>query len=398
MTMRKLDPLPYDGVVPFSRQVNAAGSWGAGGLPIADERFRSLDYLDASMTGRTLLFVDYGGTLIWGGMLWIRRSKKSEKRIVVSGSEMHSYYARRLQAKDYSTYWEPGGAKGETSPLEIVAKIFEDAKEREHEITKSIIGTGLYIAGGITVQINYSEGFAAAPPITASYPGNQLQAIDSIFSTLSQMGYGAGFDYSYDAQYKPGTKTPEIVLNLWFPRMGRKNSGIAILDRSLLDSEDSEDSTVQANSIFVTGSGSGGVAPDEALAENVIAAGYPLLEEMISHTQVNNEAVLQGVSFGALGVKAWPVSTPTLELPLPLPSPKTGVINPNQLTFGDFNLGDNAVRRIPPNRDYRWPNGMDFAFRINGWEVANDEKGVPILKLMMAPPPVGEFPGPMPPR
>jgi hypothetical protein len=403
MTMAELDPLPYTGPVPFSRQVNAAGSWG-GALPIEAPELEVSNFLGSSNTGRTLLFVDYAGILVWGGMLWTRRYKKSERKLVIGASEMHSYWGQRLQAKDYSTYWEPSGVAGETSPLEIVKKLVEDAKEREHKLIEEATGTGRYIAGGITVQTNYSEAYTAAPPISVSYPSTQLQTIDSIMQTLSQMGYGAGYDYSYDASYKPGTKEPEITLNLWFPRMGRRaaQSGIVILDKNCIDSEYPEDSTQQADSIHVTGSGSGGIQPDEATADNVLQAGYPLLEAMVSHTQINNQSVLADVSLGELAMRAWPVVTPTVELPIPLPNPETGALNPDLLTFGSFNLGDDLIYRVDPvaagmNSDPRWPKGHDFEWRINSWTATVNEKGVPVLLLDFALPPIEEIPGPMPP-
>lgn len=393
MTMTELDPLPYVGV-SFGRQMNTAGPW-SGTLNLADPRLQKLEYLKSSRSARTMLVVDYLGSIVWGGPLWTRRPKKSEKRLVMAGAEFHSWAAQRTQARDYSTTWEPGGALGETSPLEICKRIIEDAKEREHELT------GGYIAGGINIVVNYSEGYTAAPPIDVSYPGNQLQTCDSIISTLSQMGYGQGFDYSYDVAYKPGTKTPEVTLNLWFPRQGRRaqQSGIVILDKMCLDSADDEDGTQQANNIHVTGSGSGGIQPDEAIAENVLAAGYPLLEAMVSHTQINNQSVLAGVSLGELAVRAWPVQTPVLEIPVALPDPQTGELPQGAFTFGNFNLGDDITRRIDPvasgmNSDPRWPNGLDAEYRIAGYTCTVNDKGVLVLQLDLSAPPLEEIPGP----
>lgn len=393
LTLDALDPLPYTSV-GFGRELNRAGAW-SGQLLISDPRVQELDYLGASNTGCTALFVDYLGTLIWGGVLWTRRYNETSKTLRVTAQEFGSYFAQRLQAKDYATTWE--GEEHSEDPMVIAETILNDAQNREAE--PDVAPAKIML--GIAIIINRHE--PGAPPVNASYPGTQLQTIDSIISTLSQMGYKAGFDYSFDVAYLHGTKTPAVTLNFWYPTQGRsaEEANITIGPQDCQDWNYDEDSSKQADLVVETGTGSGGLQPVRASAA---PPGYPLLEKATSHSQVNNEGVLAGIAFGELAQTVYPVTTPWLILPIPMPDPQ-GHVDPAKFTFGDFELGDELTFRVDPvsensmNSSPRFPNGMKFTWRISNWTCAVADKGISTLTFNLSIPPVGEseIPPPKPP-
>ena len=380
-SMVALDALPYV-ACQFGQTLNAPGSW-TGSLPIADPSVRSLAYLDSSRTGRTLLCVDLGGVLVWGGIIWTRRYQESAKRLQVGAMEIGSYFAQRLQALDYSTSFSAGA-----DPMTIAKTVLTDA---------TAVST---IAGGITVTLNPAGG--SGQTVAASYPGTQLQTIESIVSNLSQMGYTLGFDYSFDVAYLPGTKTPGVTMNIWYPRQGRTAaaSQIVITNKDSLDFTYDEDSTKQANEITETGSGTGGLQPVKVSAST---SGYPLLQTAISHADVNDLGILSNMAFGDLEQLCWPVTTPTITLPVPTPDPVTGVVAPEHLGLGQFGLGDDLIWRIDPvagggeNTSPRFPNGMNFEWRITNWTVVVPEAGVPTLVFDLSIPPINTVPPTAPP-
>lgn len=370
-TLAPLDPLPYRGTT-FGRSVNQPGSW-AGALLLSDERVQKLAWNPASQTGKTLLCVDMHGTLIWGGVIWTRKYKKSSKLLTVGAMELGSYFRARLQAADYTSTW---GATGE-KPMLIVKRIVEDALAVQN------------VAGGITLSI-HEEG--VSPNLLASYPGTSLQTLESITSTLSQMGFGAGFDYSFDVAYKAdGSGLPEVVMNLWYPRQGRlyNQSGIVLLDKDCTDWEYPEDSTQQATEIVESGSGSGNIVPATSA---VSLPGYPLLQRAMSRSQIISEETLAAIALGDLGLYCYPVVTPWLELPLPGP-----------LEPGEFSLGDDLLWRVDPvagggeNTNPRFPNGVEFEWRIDTWTVAPADAGLTTLHLDLTVPPISTIPPPAPP-
>ena len=372
LTMEPLDPLPYVSVT-FGRILDQHGAF-TGSVPITDPNVQKFDYLAATHTGRTLLCVDWLGNLVWGGVIWTRRYKRSSGMLVIGATEVGSYFQQRLQAFDYSTTWQPGGSVGPADPMQIVNRIMTDAQAVVSD--SGIIGN---VAGGIDVVVN-TFGATGAPPVAVSYPATQLQTIDSIVSTLSQMGYTAGFDYSFDVAYQPGTQTPVVTMNLWYPRMGQTaaQNGLIVLGSDLLDFGYDEDSTQQANETVNTGSGTGGIQPVTVDADT---PGYPLLQRATSHPWISDEAVLAGIGAGDIDLRAWPVTTPTLDLPVPVLR-ADGTLDPSMLTFGQFDVGDNAITQINPiagggrNVDPRFPDGMEFEWQITQWSCSPAEKGI----------------------
>ncbi len=381
-TMTQLDSLPYAGVT-FGEALNQPGPW-QGSLLLTDPRIRTLSYLDSSRTGRTLLCVDLAGVLVWGGIIWTRRYQKSTKLMQVGAQEIGSYFQQRLQANDYTATWN-GGA----DPMLIAQTVIADAQAM----------AGGSIAGGVTLTLNPATG--SGQSVSASYPGTQLQTVDQIVSTLAQMGYTLGFDYSFDVAYLPGTRTPGVTMNIWYPRQGRSadRSGIVLLSQDTIDWTYDEDSTKQATTIWETGSGTGNLQPIEASAT---LPGYPLLEQTFSRSDVNTESILANVALNDLGLSCYPITTPTIAIPVPVPDAQ-GRPDPTRLGFGDFGLGDDLLFRVDPvaggglNTDPRFPNGLYFEWRINNWTCTVADKGVSTILFDLGVPPVNTIPPPQPP-
>lgn len=382
LTMTQLDSMPYQ-AVSFGDAVNQVGAW-QGGFILADPRIQAQEWYNATRTGRTLLCVDLGGVLVWGGIIWTRRYSDSDKSLKIGASSVGSYFQQRIQANDYTSTWASGA-----DPMVIARTIVSDAQAV----------TGGSIAGGIVFVLNPVGG--SGQSVVVSYPGTQLSTVEQIVGTLATMGYQFGFDYSFDVSYIPGTKTPQVTMNLWYPRKGRAvaQNNIVIEHKDVLDFNYDEDSTKQANSIFE--SGGTGVVPIEL---TTVTPGYPLLEATLSHSDVVTEAVLSNITFNDAGLLVWPVVTPSLTIGVPLPDPTTGVTDPSRLNFGGFVTGDNLIHKIEPqstngglNACPRFPSGMSFEWRMNGWTCTVPDKGIPTIAFDLGVPPVSVLPSPQPP-
>lgn len=380
LTMAELDALPY-AAVSFGEVVNAPGTW-TGQLPLADPRVQRLDWQNSSRPGRTLLVVDLADVPVWGGIVWTRTYADSDKLLKVAATEPGSYFQQRVQALDYTATWAAGA-----DPMTIAQQVVTDAQAV----------TAGSIAGGVQFALHPSTG--SGQTVSVSYPGTQLATIESIVSALSQMGYTLGFDYSFDVSYLPGTSTPQITMNLWYPRQGRTAdlSQVVVMHKDAIDFTYPEDATKQATSIFEAGGGGGGVQPIEL---TTAVPGYPLLEASITHSDVTDVTVLGRIAFGDAGLLTYPVVTPTLEVALPLPD-ATGAISPARVSFGDFDLGDDLIHKIEPlagggqNTCPRFPNGLEFEWRITGWtcKVA----ALPTITFDLSVPPSNVLPPAQPP-
>lgn len=390
-----LDTLPYSGVT-FGAPLNQPGSW-TGQISLAALSSAAIAqaqragtgpqfaYMRATSVANTALFVDLLGTIVWGGVLWTSTYDSADpmKLLKVGATEFGSYFQQRIQAFDYGTTWAAGA-----DPMTVAQTVITDAQAKGS------------VMGGITLTLNPAGG-EGGPQITPSYPGTALQTIDSIVSILSQMGYTIGFDYTFDCSYIPGTRTPQVVMNIWYPRKGRR----ADQSQMVLLSKDCTftypvDGTQMATSVTETGSGQGTMTPAQA---SVAQAGYPLLERTFSRSQINDEGTLAAVTLGDLGLYCWPVVSPTFTVPVTLPGPD-GTISPTApLQFGTFDRGDDFIFRVDPvagggeNIDPRFPNGMSFEWRINSWQCTVAEKGLSTIVITAGIPPLATIPPPMPP-
>jgi hypothetical protein len=392
-TLTPLDHLPYQAVT-FGATLNQPGTW-SGSLPIADPAVWQLDWQDATRPSRTLLGIEYLGQLLPKGyLLWTRTYQESQKILKIGASEIGSYMQHRLQAFDYTATWAGGG-----DPMSIVGQLMEDAL--------AVYGS-TQMCGGISVQLNPARG--SGQSVVVSYPASSLQTIDSMVQTLSQMGFTLGIDYSFEMSYIPGTQTPQITATVWYPRKGRTyaQSQIRVQARQCTDWYYPEDGTQQANKITVAGSGTGGVQP---VSENIqpLMPEYPLLESTSVHTQVNTQEELVGIAAGEIGLKAWPVVTPWITLPIALPR-ADGTTDPAVLQLGEFVEGDDLLFAVDPvttgpagepqwspNNSPRFPNGTQVELRIQDWTVNVADKGVSTLKLDLGIPPGEAQPPPQPP-
>ena len=171
------------------------------------------------------------------------------------------------------------------------------------------------------------------------------------------MGFGAGYDFSWDVAYLTGTKTPAVTLNLWYPLKGRtaEESGIVILGRDCTKWTWPEDGTQQAIEVTETGSGTGGVVPETAVSN---VPGYPLLQKALSRTQITTSELLAKIALGDIALFEYPTVTPSIVMPVPLPgTPAAAQCN---LALGEFDVGDRFTFRIDPesggiNTDPRFP-------------------------------------------
>lgn len=393
-----LDTLPYSAVT-FGAPLNQPGSFtGEVSLAaLASAAMRAaaaggvgpqFSYTRATSPSNTALFVDLAGTLIWGGILWTSGydSSDPEKLLKVGATEFGSYFQARIQAADYSATWAAG-----LDPMLIAQTVIGNALSA---------GT---VMGGITLTLNSPY----SPPsnglqITPSYPGTALQTIDSIVSILSQMGYMAGFDYTFDAAYLPGTNTPSITLNLWYPRKGRTaaQSQLVLLSKDCTFTHP-VDGTQQATQIVETGSGVGTIVPVTASYQ---PPGYPLLQRTFARSQINDDGTLAAVTANDLGLYLYPVVSPTFTIPVTLPDPVSGQVSPTApMAFGTFDRGDDFIFRVDPisgggqNTDPRFPLGCEFEWRINSWQCTVADKGVSQLVLSAGVPPLATIPPPQPP-
>lgn len=381
MTGTLLEELPFQQVT-FTQRLNIAGEF-TGALNFLDTRLRNLSPGQVLQPGRTALFIDYAGVIIWGGIIMtVNFQRTTAGSVQVRGKEFYSYFANRVQAKDYTNPTWPvttvAGVSACGDPMVIAATVVTDAL--------SISNSAMNPSGPFPLTINQNNGVPtpAADWVAVSYPITQLQTLQTIVDNLCQMGYGAGFDHAISATYN-SSGYPTLAWNLSYPRSGRlaNASSVVVVTQAANEYTYPQDATQQANLIWATGSGSGG-ARQSASNPSAISAGWPLLEKVNSYSNITSSTVLTQVAQEDLAKQSYPVTVPTVKIPM----------------FGDplpfmYQIGDD-IRWIIES-DERFPMGVDYNWRIVGIDWKPSDEGLSIVQFTLNLPPVSGSLVPEPP-
>jgi hypothetical protein len=265
-----LAEVPFSGGTTFSSRLNTPGSF-SGKLDFLDPRVQAIGLPEALLEGRTLIFVDYLGYLIWGGVVWTSQfSRETATAVPIGGMELWSYFVHRMQATDYSTVW----SSTPVDPITIAYQVTHDALQST--------GSGFGPSTGFPLSINQNNGVPTPSEfwITASYPISQLQTIDTIVSQLAQLGYYSRFDFGIDVAYN-AEHHPEITLNIDNPRRGEVASLTSVVFETQEDRDYGypKDATQTANTVYESGSTTSQAPLQTTLGNpNPISQGWPLLE------------------------------------------------------------------------------------------------------------------------
>jgi len=84
--------LPFTGV-SYERQLRKAGNF-SGSIPVVAAT-EKLNIYEATMPGRTGLYVMRNDVCVWGGIIWAREYSESNKTLSVDASEFTSYFYHR---------------------------------------------------------------------------------------------------------------------------------------------------------------------------------------------------------------------------------------------------------------------------------------------------------------
>ena len=85
--------LPLSGVT-FGQELNTAGSF-SGKVLVSGLNSINYDVQDYTIPGRTAIYVDRDGSIVWGGVLWSRSYDSTTQSVTFSGREFESYFERR---------------------------------------------------------------------------------------------------------------------------------------------------------------------------------------------------------------------------------------------------------------------------------------------------------------
>lgn len=321
--------LPLSGV-KYERKLNASGSWGAR-VPLGDDRLAGLDPVAATIPGRSAVYIDRDGVIVFGGIVWTRRYSIDDDgngALDLAGLDLWSYFWRRLIRATY--------AFDGVDQADVVAALISTAQAAtggDLGVTVPAVATGILRQG--------------------TYYGYELKIVAE---AVEQMAARIdGFDFRLDLAW-PG---PSKTLTIGYPRLGVEAFATDLLfdlPGNVLHYEWPEDATRQTTEALAVGAGEG---DDMLLAStpraDLLADGWPLLEAQASYKDVRFLDTLQEHADAEAEASGLPVTIPALTV--------RGDVDP---VVGSYDVGDDARIVIV---DDRFPAGVDTYSRIIGFEV-----------------------------
>jgi hypothetical protein len=346
-----LAELPLSGV-RYGSVLNGIGAMTAH-VPYAAETL-PLDPEAATVPGRTAVYVDRDGVIVWGGILWTRTIAGSGRDI--GCLEFPSYYQHRYIKQTLST------EAGQVTDQDFVPdgqRIWHDLK---HQVWALLRWAHVQPYGSIGIDTNALTGAGSGISRSATYYGYERPEIYKTIHDLSQAE--DGFDFAVEvgwtaaANNQPPTRYKRW--RLWFPRRGRpaSESGLVFAHGGpaspIVDYTWPEPGTELATETSGIGEGDGeSTLVRTAQATDLLASGWPLLEAVTKYDGVTSATSLQALTNADLNARSQASVQPSFTVEADADPP-----------YGSYQLGDEALFVIDPS--VRMPHGREGVLRIIG--------------------------------
>lgn len=345
--------LPLTGV-NFSQALNSGGA--LQGTLLLSGMSPAQNAMVATVPGRSAIYVDRDGVLVWGGVIWNRSYNSTSQRLLISAGEFETYFNRRRIVNNASFY--------NVDQLTIAQSLITTAQAAPNGNIGVIVPTNT--SGETVLRVFYSYEQKTV-----------LSALQDLAKAGDGTSGGTGFDFSIDVAYD-ASKTPTKTLNLGYPRLGTIYSAtsttVPVFEfpaGNVLEYEYPEDGSLVANTIYATGAGSNeGKLIYSASDSAQLTAGWPLLEDSASYSDIIDATLIQNLASAQVAAVSYP---PTVLKIIAKPS-----LDP---VLGSYEVGDDARVRII---DDRFPNGLDTTYRIVALNVTPGEDGPERVTLTLS--------------
>jgi len=338
-----LAELPITGV-NFTQQLNTAGTF-TGHLLLSGVNSAGLNVAAGTVPGRTVVYVDRNGTLVWGGIIWNREYNSTTQTLTFQAREFISYFERR-RITTTTTYTN-------IDQLQVAQSIVSNAQGVP------------YGNIGLVYNADPAATSTSGVLVARTYYGYEYKTVLSAIQDLSKQT--SGFDFKISVYYD-GDANPARSFNTYYPRTGvtysSTNSAAPVFQfpGNVVEYDYPEDASAAANTIYALGAGSNeGKLIQIASDSTKFASGWALLEDQANYSDITDSTLLAGLASGQITAVSYPPTTLRIVAP-PSESP----------TFGTYNIGD-EVRVII--KDNRFPTTLDATYRLVALSVTPGEDG-----------------------
>jgi hypothetical protein len=340
VTNQIIAELPLTGV-SFTQQLNQAGTL-QGHLLLSGVNASGLNVDTSTIPGRNAIYVDRDNVIVWGGVVWGREYNSTSQTLTITAREFISYFERR-RINTTTAYTA-------TDQLTIARNLIDNAQTQTY--------------GNIGLVYNTRGQTTSGILIDRVYYSYELKSVFQAIQDLSRQT--TGFDFSVDVYYESGSIIK--AFNTYYPKSGTSYSTsnpyavVFNMPGNIVEYVYPEDGSIAANKIYTLGAGSNeGKLISIATDSTKLTSGWALLEDQANYSDITDIDVLNDLATGRIRALSYPPTTvkvivPAYEAPV----------------FGTYKVGDSARLIIT---DSRFPNTLDFVYRIVGLSVQPGEDG-----------------------
>lgn len=338
-----LAELPITGV-SFTQQLNTAGTF-TGRLLLSGVNAAGLNVANGTIPGRTAIYVDRNGELVWGGVIWNREYNSADQTLTFQAREFLSYFERRRITTT--------AAYTNVDQLQLAQTLVSNAQ--------SVTG------GNIGLLYNQDAGSTNTSGVLVSrtYYAYEYKQVLAAIQDLSKQTTGFDFEISV---YYDGDGNPAKSFNTYYPKSGITYSSTSTtapvfqLPGNIVEYQYPEDGSIAANTVYALGAGSNeGKLIQTATDASKLAAGWPLLEDQANYSDITDSTLLAGLASGQITATSYPPTTLRVVAP-PSQEPQ----------FGTYEIGDEVRVIITDNR---FPSTLDAIYRLVALSVIPGEDG-----------------------
>lgn len=347
LTNEILAELPLTGV-SFTQQLNTAGTF-TGHLLLSGVNAEALNISAGTIPGRTAIYVDRNGVLVWGGVIW--------NRVYNSDSQ-----AMQFQAREFESYFE----RRKITTTQVYNNV------DQLTIANTLISNAQAVPSG---NIGVSSTVATSGVLVSrTYYGYELKNVYQAIQDLSKQR--DGFDFNIQVAYDGGGN-PAKRLVLSFPKSGSTYSPTSLSapvfqfpSGNMIEYEYPEDASIAANTVYGLGAGSNeGKLIEIASDSGKLSDGWPLLEQEANYSDITDSTMLANLAQGQIEATSYPPTTLRVVAP-PSQNPE----------FGTYVIGDECRIIITDNR---FPTTLDAIYRLVALSVTPGEDGPERITLTL---------------
>ena len=347
LTGTVISEMPFYGVF-CSKKINEAGSF-TGSFKLNSGMHDDQSLLDGSIPGRTCIYVERDGSLVWGGILWARTYASESKAIQVAGQTFESYFDH----------------------------VCIDANFIQQDVEQTTILTNLVnlLQGQSGNNIGLLLGSMPTTGVvrTVLIPGYEYHFAQDVISQL--IGVDNGLEMTIDIAATGTIDHPSRTIRVGYPKLGSAvtTSGLYYdYPGNITNFWWSESGSRGAVKAVALGHGDGfNKVRAQAVDGNKLGAGWPAWWIVNAHANIADIDEIAAAARKDLEKYAIPYSRPTFEFTADVGA-----------TFNSWNnLGDEVMIRI---EDPRFPGGKIVQSRMIGWELTPSQSESPeVIKIVI---------------